>query len=98
MIYDTWRQGESYDGKETGRKRIVADKYGSKAPLKDVKPDEVDAEGTTKMLPQREGEEVQEATVLKELEEDEDEGGSVMFSYAVLTTSAAPRLTWLHER
>lgn len=31
-------------------------------------------------------------------EEEEDKGDTVMFSYAVLTTSAAPRLRWLHER
>lgn len=30
--------------------------------------------------------------------EEEDRGESLMFSYAVLTTSAAPRLAWLHER
>ncbi|CAM9438574.1 unnamed protein product [Pylaiella littoralis] len=35
--------------------------------------------------------------VLK-LQESEDQGQRLMFSYAVLTTSAAPRLTWLHER
>lgn len=35
--------------------------------------------------------------VLK-LQESEDQGQSLMFSYAVLTTCAAPRLAWLHER
>lgn len=30
--------------------------------------------------------------------EEEDKGGRLMFSYAVLTTSAAPRLRWLHQR
>ncbi|CAN0084343.1 unnamed protein product, partial [Ectocarpus fasciculatus] len=38
-------------------------------------------------------------TALLEREvEEEDRGGSLMFSYAVLTTKAAPRLEWLHER
>ncbi|CAM9462771.1 unnamed protein product [Ascophyllum nodosum] len=52
----------------------------------------------------------QEATASKQLEhckqkkeeeddwDKEDDRGSLMFSYAVLTTSAAPRVTWLHER
>lgn len=91
MIYDTWRQGKAYDEKG----RIVADKYASKTLQKNSTGD---PEGTSNRIAQREGEQAQKARVLKELEEDEDEGGSVMFSYAVLTTSAAPRLTWLHER
>lgn len=40
-----------------------------------------------------------EQTALLEREvEEEDRGESLLFSYAVLTTSAAPRLAWLHER
>lgn len=37
------------------------------------------------------------AEVEKEAEV-EDKAGRLLFSYAVLTTSSAPRLRWLHER
>eukprot|EP00903_Cladosiphon_okamuranus_P012786 g11950.t2 len=47
---------------------------------------------------QTEGQAVQQMALLEREVEDEDRGGSLMFSYAVLTTSAAPRLAWLHER
>ncbi|CAN0345289.1 unnamed protein product, partial [Ectocarpus sp. 8 AP-2014] len=39
-----------------------------------------------------------QAALLEREVEEEDRGGSLMFSYAVLTTKAAPRLEWLHER
>ncbi|CAN0479941.1 unnamed protein product, partial [Ectocarpus sp. 12 AP-2014] len=38
-----------------------------------------------------------QAALLEREVEEEDRGGSLMFSYAVLTTKAAPRLEWLHE-
>lgn len=31
-------------------------------------------------------------------EASEDKGGKLMFSYTILTTSASPRIRWLHDR
>lgn len=50
-------------------------------------------------LQQQQQEKEEEAVrAMIEVEDKEDRGGKVMFSYAVLTTGAAPRLRWLHER
>lgn len=45
-----------------------------------------------------EGQTAQQIALLEREVEEEDQGESLMFSYAVLTTSTAPRLAWLHER
>lgn len=81
-LYDKWQQGER---RGDGHWKTVDGDGGGRD----------SASGETEeatRLPSRLAQEI------KKEEEEEDKGDTVMFSYAVLTTSAAPRLRWLHER
>lgn len=96
VLYDTWQQG---DGFSSGDKPRVAagSKSSSDDPSNETEEQRREREG--KRDRGDVGREHQEQTALLEREvEEEDRGERLLFSYAVLTTSAAPRLEWLHER
>lgn len=84
-LYDKWQQGER---RGDGHSKTVDGDGGGGSGGRDSAGGEV---GEATRLPSRLAQEFKE-------EEEEDKGDTVMFSYAVLTTSAAPRLQWLHER
>ncbi|CAM9738687.1 unnamed protein product, partial [Hapterophycus canaliculatus] len=83
VLYDTWQQGDGHKGAAGGGNSGHGGGGGARGAGNACAKDTAKITG--------------DLSLEKEVEE-EDRGESLMFSYAVLTTSAAPRLAWLHER
>ncbi|CAM9349074.1 unnamed protein product [Ectocarpus sp. 12 AP-2014] len=104
VLYDTWQQGgdavQGYGNGGGGEAGSSSSSSGGGGGIGDGKAVTTTGGGGGRADPAGGGEgglRGQAALLEREVEE-EDRGGSLMFSYAVLTTKAAPRLEWLHER
>lgn len=93
MLYDTWQQGEGFKGGGGGEKAAAGSKPGSAQ-----QGGQDGGEKGTRYGGGGERQARDQAALLEREVEEEDRGESLLFSYAVLTTAAAPRLAWLHER
>ncbi|CAN0353985.1 unnamed protein product, partial [Ectocarpus fasciculatus] len=101
VLYDTWQQGgDAIQGYGNGNGNGGGKAGSSSSSIGDGKAGTMRGGGYADFAGEGEGEGgLRGQTALLEREvEEEDRGGSLMFSYAVLTTKAAPRLEWLHER